>query len=56
MKNFLSLILITLFSAHILIGCGGNYYSGGDDLQLIHEKSFPIEWGKQLRVKTSGGM
>jgi hypothetical protein len=55
MKNYLLLILITIFSAHVILGCGSNYYNGGDDLQVIHEKSFPIEPGKNLRVKTSGG-
>jgi len=55
MKYYLVLILITLFSGQILTGCGSNYYSGGDDLQVIHEKTFPIEWGKDVRVKTSGG-
>jgi hypothetical protein len=55
MKNYLLLIVITFFSAHIILGCGSNYYYSGDDLQVIHEKTFPIEWGKDLRVKTSGG-
>ena len=55
MKYYLVLILITLFSGQILTGCGSNYYSGGDDLQVIHEKTFPIEWGNDVRVKTSGG-
>jgi hypothetical protein len=55
MKNYLLLIVITFFSAQIILGCGGNYYYTDDDLQVIHEKTFPIEPGKDLRVKTSGG-
>jgi hypothetical protein len=55
MKNSLLLIVLTLISTHIIFGCGSNHYYGGDDLQVIHEKTFPIEWGKDLRVKTSGG-
>jgi DUF4097 and DUF4098 domain-containing protein YvlB len=55
MKNYLLIIVITFFSAQIILGCGGNYYYTDDDLQVIHEKTFPIEPGKDLRVKTSGG-
>jgi hypothetical protein len=53
MKKYILLMVITFFSVHIIWGCGGNYYYSGDDLQVIHEKSFPIEPGKDLRVKTS---
>ena len=55
MKSYLLLITIILFSAHIILACNCNYYSDGGDLQVIHEKTFPVEWGKDLRIKTSGG-
>lgn len=55
MKKYLLLISIALLSANILFGCNTNYFSNGDDLQVIHEKTFPIEWGKDLRIRTSGG-
>lgn len=55
MKNYLLLIVLTFFSAQIILGCGSNYYYNGDDLQVIHEKTFRIEPGNDLRVKTSGG-
>ncbi|UCH66185.1 MAG: DUF4097 family beta strand repeat protein [Ignavibacterium sp.] len=55
MKNYLFLVVITLFSAHIILGCGSNYHYSDDDLQVIHEKTFPIKPGNDLRVKTSGG-
>jgi len=54
MRNCLLLIPITLISANILFGCT-TYFSNDDDLQVIHEKTFPIDPGKDLRIKTSGG-
>ena len=55
MKKYLLLFSITLLSANILFGCNTNYFYNGDYLQVIHEKTFPIDWGKDLRIKTSGG-
>lgn len=54
-KHMLALLFITLIS-YLFIGAA---YSGAslyiDDLKVLHDKTFPIKPGKQLKVKTTTG-
>jgi len=54
-KNILVLLFVTLISSLFLGAAGSGATPYTDDLKVLHEKTFPINPGKQLRVKTATG-
>jgi len=54
-KRFLALLLVALVSYLFLGAANLSVTTYLDDLEVLHEKTFPINPGKQLRVKTPTG-
>jgi hypothetical protein len=55
-KNNLSAAILILIISSVLVACGsaGTLYSG-DDLKVLHERTFATEPGKRLRLSGSSG-
>jgi len=54
-KHILAVLFVTLISYLFLGAVDSGAISYTDDLKVLHEKTFPINPGKQLKVKTPTG-
>ena len=54
-KHLFALLFVTLFSYLFLGAASSGAITYADDLKVLHEKTFPIDPGKQLKVKTPTG-
>ncbi|MGB5847507.1 MAG: DUF4097 family beta strand repeat-containing protein [Ignavibacteriaceae bacterium] len=54
-KHLFALLFVTLFSYLFLGAASSGAITFADDLKVLHEKTFPINPGKQLKVKTPTG-
>jgi len=54
-KHLLALLIVTLISFSFLGAASSGAITYTDDLKVLHERTFSINPGKQLKVKTPTG-
>jgi DUF4097 and DUF4098 domain-containing protein YvlB len=54
-KSLSILIVFLLLSANLLSGCTREIFTVDNNLKLLHDKTYPIQPGKQLKLETSSG-